>query len=306
MSDFYLNVPQKLPQCSDEVMTDVILGLVNSYIFFYVFSSLMIDLAELEKEQKVDEVKALRLTSFLKTIKYGVSNCAMRTAEEDRGSRRVQGLCCLFKSSVSHVSSSLCPQWFMLEDVASGKLHLRLEWLSPLSTPEKLDEVRKLWFLRRVLLETSEYFSAKTKLSLTILVFFPSSVSGADEHQSSAWSSQRRPVFGAARCFPGLCQEPACKSCPISQHAPAQTLLYQSGQVKGILKLYAARENDDVDVKIVLFPGGEQLAVEMTKCLSNLFVNQCFSGYQKLPKTSPSTSPKLKVKKCKKGTRYLS
>lgn len=160
-----------MPQSSDELMTDVILGLVNSHIFFNVFSSLMIDLAELEKEQKVDEVKALRLTSFLKTIKYGVSNCAMRTAEEDRGFRRVQGLCCLFKSSVSHVSSSLCPQWFMLEDVASGKLHLRLEWLSPLSTPEKLDEVRKLWFLRRVLLETSEHFSAKTKLSLTILVF---------------------------------------------------------------------------------------------------------------------------------------
>lgn len=47
---------------------------------------LMIDLAELEKERKVDE-------------------------------------------------------WFQLEDVASGKLHLRLDWLSPLSTPDKMDEV---------------------------------------------------------------------------------------------------------------------------------------------------------------------
>lgn len=38
-------------------MTDVFLGLVDSLIFFNMFSSLMIDLAELEKEQKVDEVK---------------------------------------------------------------------------------------------------------------------------------------------------------------------------------------------------------------------------------------------------------
>ncbi|XP_073346862.1 extended synaptotagmin-2-like isoform X2 [Pagrus major] len=47
--------------------------------------SLLIDLAELQKEQKVDE-------------------------------------------------------WFVLEDVATGKLHLKLEWLSLLPTPEKLDQ----------------------------------------------------------------------------------------------------------------------------------------------------------------------
>lgn len=48
--------------------------------------SLMIDMAELQKEQKVDE-------------------------------------------------------WFDLEDVSTGKLHLKLEWLSLLSTPDKLDQV---------------------------------------------------------------------------------------------------------------------------------------------------------------------
>uniref|UniRef100_A0A3P8SWQ0 Extended synaptotagmin 2 n=1 Tax=Amphiprion percula TaxID=161767 RepID=A0A3P8SWQ0_AMPPE len=32
-------------------------------------------------------------------------------------------------------------EWFVLEDVATGKLHLKLEWLSLLSTPEKLDQV---------------------------------------------------------------------------------------------------------------------------------------------------------------------
>ncbi|XP_061653152.1 extended synaptotagmin-2-like [Phyllopteryx taeniolatus] len=31
-------------------------------------------------------------------------------------------------------------EWFSLEGVASGKLHLKLEWLSLLSTPDKLDE----------------------------------------------------------------------------------------------------------------------------------------------------------------------
>lgn len=32
-------------------------------------------------------------------------------------------------------------EWFPLEDVATGKLHLKLEWLSLLSTPERLDQV---------------------------------------------------------------------------------------------------------------------------------------------------------------------
>uniref|UniRef100_A0AAQ5XQC3 C2 domain-containing protein n=1 Tax=Amphiprion ocellaris TaxID=80972 RepID=A0AAQ5XQC3_AMPOC len=37
------------------------------------------------------------------------------------------------------LGSRFCPQWFVLEDVATGKLHLKLEWLSLLSTPEKAD-----------------------------------------------------------------------------------------------------------------------------------------------------------------------
>ncbi|KAF4076654.1 hypothetical protein AMELA_G00217550 [Ameiurus melas] len=32
-------------------------------------------------------------------------------------------------------------EWFVLEEVAAGKLRLKLEWLSPLATPEKLDQV---------------------------------------------------------------------------------------------------------------------------------------------------------------------
>ncbi|XP_060939896.1 extended synaptotagmin-2 [Limanda limanda] len=31
-------------------------------------------------------------------------------------------------------------EWFVLEEVASGKLHLKLEWLSPLAAPEQLDQ----------------------------------------------------------------------------------------------------------------------------------------------------------------------
>ncbi|TNM98156.1 hypothetical protein fugu_014402 [Takifugu bimaculatus] len=31
-------------------------------------------------------------------------------------------------------------EWFSLEDVPQGKLHLRLDWLTPLATPDKLDQ----------------------------------------------------------------------------------------------------------------------------------------------------------------------
>lgn len=36
----------------------------------------------------------------------------------------------------------LCQQWFNLKDVPSGSVHLRLEWLSLLSSAERLSEVR--------------------------------------------------------------------------------------------------------------------------------------------------------------------
>lgn len=37
--------------------------------------------------------------------------------------------------------SRLHLQWFVLDDVSRGKLHLKLEWLSVLSKPDKLDQV---------------------------------------------------------------------------------------------------------------------------------------------------------------------
>lgn len=39
--------------------------------------------------------------------------------------------------------SPLAQQWFDLEETSTGKLHLKLEWLSLLSTPEKLEQVRR-------------------------------------------------------------------------------------------------------------------------------------------------------------------
>ena len=38
-------------------------------------------------------------------------------------------------------------QWFDLEETSTGKLHLKLEWLSLLATPEKLDQVKQTFFL---------------------------------------------------------------------------------------------------------------------------------------------------------------
>nr|XP_046146901.1 extended synaptotagmin-2-A-like [Oncorhynchus gorbuscha] len=32
-------------------------------------------------------------------------------------------------------------EWFDLEEVSTGKLHMKLEWLSLLSTPDKMDQV---------------------------------------------------------------------------------------------------------------------------------------------------------------------
>lgn len=46
----------------------------------------------------------------------------------------------MFQNDVGRFALTLF-QWFSLEDVSQGKLHLRLEWLAPLATPEELDQV---------------------------------------------------------------------------------------------------------------------------------------------------------------------
>ncbi|KAL3988914.1 hypothetical protein ACER0C_013232 [Sarotherodon galilaeus] len=55
-------------------------------------------------------------------------------------------------------------EWFPLEEVASGKLHLKLEWLSLLSTPERLDQV-----LSNVRADRSQ---ASDGLSSAVLIVF--------------------------------------------------------------------------------------------------------------------------------------
>lgn len=49
---------------------------------------------------------------------------------------------CFICSSVRINKNFSSLQWFPLEEVATGKLHLKLEWLSLLSTPERLDQVQ--------------------------------------------------------------------------------------------------------------------------------------------------------------------
>lgn len=149
----------------------------------------------------------------------------MRTAEEARGFRR--SLCCLFKSSVSHVSSPCILSGLCWKTLRQGSF--TSDWSGCPHCPHQ-----RRWMRYGSCGPSKEFFSRRQNFSPKTTVFdyfgiFTSSISGTDKHQSSAWSSQRWPVFSAARRLPGLCQEPACKSCPISQHAPAKTLLYQSG-----------------------------------------------------------------------------
>lgn len=93
----------------------------------------------------------------------------------------------------------------MLVDVSRGKLHLKLEWLSVLSTPDKLDQVRYHSFTtpNRLIIHVS-----LCGWSLNILLL----PKGADEHQSKSWAGQRRPVVCAARRLPGFSQKPAGES----------------------------------------------------------------------------------------------
>lgn len=98
------------------------------------------------------------------------------------------------------------PQWFQMEDVASGQLHLRLEWLSLLPTPEKLDQVQNAGFSR----DLGRFHPKLSDRPVSV------SVTGADEHQGRTRAGQRRPVIRAARRLSGLSQKLACKSAAAS------------------------------------------------------------------------------------------
>uniref|UniRef100_A0A674MJP7 Extended synaptotagmin 2 n=1 Tax=Takifugu rubripes TaxID=31033 RepID=A0A674MJP7_TAKRU len=55
-------------------------------------------------------------------------------------------------------------EWFSLEDVPQGKLHLRLDWLTPLATPDKLDQA--------LISIKAEPHKANDGLSAALLVVF--------------------------------------------------------------------------------------------------------------------------------------
>lgn len=84
----------------------------------------MIDMTELHKEQKVDEVK--------------VPSGRVSSHQTEQLTFKIQ----------AHLSRPTSPsprarQWFDLEETSTGKLHLKLEWLSLLSTAEKLEQVQR-------------------------------------------------------------------------------------------------------------------------------------------------------------------
>lgn len=49
---------------------------------------------------------------------------------------------CLFGVQLFHITL-LNFQWFTLDEVSKGKLHLKLEWLTLMPTAENLDKVLK-------------------------------------------------------------------------------------------------------------------------------------------------------------------
>lgn len=63
------------------------------------------------------------------------------------------------------------PQWFPLKDTKTGRVHLRLEWLTLMNNTDKLEEVRELMLLLINMLlrvETEDPFLFVTFSQLTL------------------------------------------------------------------------------------------------------------------------------------------
>uniref|UniRef100_A0A8C5HNL8 Extended synaptotagmin-like protein 2 n=1 Tax=Gouania willdenowi TaxID=441366 RepID=A0A8C5HNL8_GOUWI len=179
------------------------------------------------------------------------------------------------------VSSLIFHYWFELEEAPTGKLHLKLEWLSLLSSPEKLDQV-----LRSIRADRS---LANDGLSSALLVVFLDSAKNLPVSKSTSLMTSGRHSF-----FPS----------PYVQFTVGHKTLESKIRYKSKEPLW-----EDCFTFLVHNPRRQELEVEIKddkhKCtLGNLTVplsdlllvedmmlNQCFP----LKNSGPSSSIKLKM-----------
>lgn len=140
----------------------------------------------------------------------------------DKSVRKVRILSApIFRTALNGLVPSLtCVtsfQWFDLEETPTGKLHLKLEWLSLLSTPEKLDQV-KYWIVKttKISLEQAQVYAGAHAWSFSVVTtittcFVHLVQSGAAKCASRQKPGQWRPIISSAGGLSGLSQEPASK-----------------------------------------------------------------------------------------------
>ncbi|KAM8880724.1 extended synaptotagmin-2-A isoform 1-T1 [Synchiropus picturatus] len=185
-------------------------------------------------------------------------------------------------------------EWFDLEEAPTGKLHLKLEWLSLLSTPEKLDQV-----LRNVRADRS---LANDGLSSALLVVYLDSAKNLPSNMSdfSHDGSKQVSVFKALKSAKKTSSEPS----PYVQFTVGHKSLESKIRYKTKEPLW-----EDCFSFLVHNPRRQELEVEVkddkSKCtLGNLTVplsgllaeedmtlTQCFP----LKNSGPSSTIKLKM-----------
>ncbi|KAM9826925.1 extended synaptotagmin-2-B [Neosynchiropus ocellatus] len=185
-------------------------------------------------------------------------------------------------------------EWFDLEEAPTGKLHLKLEWLSLLSTPEKLDQV-----LRNVRADRS---LANDGLSSALLVVYLDSAKNLPSNMSdfSHDGSKQVSVFKALKSAKKTSSEPS----PYVQFTVGHKSLESKIRYKTKEPLW-----EDCFSFLVHNPRRQELEVEVkddkAKCtLGNLTVplsgllaeedmtlTQCFP----LKNSGPSSTIKLKM-----------
>ncbi|KAJ0022849.1 hypothetical protein NQD34_014983 [Periophthalmus magnuspinnatus] len=184
-------------------------------------------------------------------------------------------------------------EWFDLEEAPTGKLHLKLEWLSLLNTPEKLDQV----VLRSVRADSS---LANDGLSSALLVVYLDSAKNLPSNLSDFTHDGLKQVFKALKSAKKSNSEPS----PYVQFTVGHKTLESKIRYKTKEPMW-----EDCFSFLVHNPRRQELEVEVKddkhKCtLGNLMVplnsllaeedmtlTQCFA----LKNSGPSSTVKLKM-----------
>uniref|UniRef100_A0A8C6MKN2 Extended synaptotagmin 2 n=1 Tax=Nothobranchius furzeri TaxID=105023 RepID=A0A8C6MKN2_NOTFU len=186
--------------------------------------------------------------------------------------------------------AALTLQWFVLEEAPTGKLHLKLEWLSLFSTPEKLDQV-----LRSVRADRSPFGDGLSSALLVVYLDCAKNLPGVFTGSLGCGNLSERRASGLIFCESDTSECRTIFSAKKSSSEPSPYVQFTVGQKTLESKVrYKTREPlwEDCFPFLVHNPKRQELEVEVND------KHKCMLGNLRVPLSSLLTEEDMTLVQC--------